>query len=118
MDDHTLTINPQHTVPGATVLVVEGELDHDTAPLLADFLGEEAFVPDARVVLDLTALTYCDSTGVTVLVSAYQKAHAAGCVLALAGVNDDLSRVFGIMGLDQVFTLVPTVADALGPAGP
>ncbi|MER5736879.1 MULTISPECIES: STAS domain-containing protein [unclassified Streptomyces] len=118
MDDHTLTISPQHTAPGATVLVVDGELDHHTAPLLADFLGEEAFVPDTRVVLDLTALTYCDSTGVTVLVGAYQKAHAARCVLALAGVNDDLTRVFGIMGLDQVFTLVPTVADALGPARP
>ncbi|MFI8257882.1 STAS domain-containing protein [Streptomyces filamentosus] len=118
MDDRTLTISPQHPVPGVTVLVVEGELDHHTAPLLADFLGEEAFVPDARVVLDLAGLAYCDSTGVTVLVTAYQKAHAARCVLVLAGLNDDLSRVFGIMGLDQVFTLVPTVADALGPARP
>ncbi|GGY62342.1 STAS domain-containing protein [Streptomyces omiyaensis] len=118
MNEHTLTVSPRPAAPGATVLVVDGELDHHTAPLLARWLGGELFAPGARVVLDLTALTYCDSTGVTVLVGAYQKAHATGCALSLAGVNDDLTRVFTIMGLDQVFSFAPTAADALGPDRP
>ncbi|MFH8255350.1 STAS domain-containing protein [Streptomyces roseolus] len=113
MTDHVLTVSPQHPAPGVLVLVVDGELDHHTAPLLAAALDERAFAPGGRLVLDCAALTYCDSTGVTVFVTAYQRALATGCRLALAAVNEDLARVFRIMGLDGVFTFVPAAGDAL-----
>ncbi|TXS12172.1 anti-sigma factor antagonist [Streptomyces sp. adm13(2018)] len=112
--NHVLTVSTQDDASGARVLVVSGDLDYHSASLLSGAFEEQGFAPGTRYVLDLTELMYCDSTGITVMLSAYQRARAAGCALEIAGVNDDLSRVFRIMGLDQVFTLVPTVEEALG----
>ncbi|MFF0277126.1 STAS domain-containing protein [Streptomyces sp. NPDC004330] len=114
MTDHALTVSPQDDASGARVLVVSGDLDYHSASVLSGAFEEQGFAPGTRYVLDLTRLMYCDSTGITVMLSAYQRARAAGCGIELAGVNDDLSRVFRIMGLDQVFTLVPTLDEALG----
>ncbi|MFF3772090.1 STAS domain-containing protein [Streptomyces sp. NPDC004288] len=117
MTDHALTVRPQHDASGARVLVVRGDLDYHSAPVLSGALEEQGFAPGARYVIDLSGLKYCDSTGITVMVTAYQRASAAGSRLELAGVGDDLARVFRIMGLDQVFTFAPAVAEALGEPG-
>ncbi|MGW3636120.1 STAS domain-containing protein, partial [Streptomyces sp. NPDC005122] len=41
------------------------------------------------------------------------RAQAAGSPLALAGVSADLAHVFEIVGLDQLFTLYPTIEEAI-----
>ncbi|MEV5320558.1 STAS domain-containing protein [Streptomyces sp. NPDC052687] len=118
MTDHNLTVTHDDHPSGATVLAVAGELDHHTARTLTFALDEAPFTAGARLVIDLSALTYCDSTGITVFVSAYQRAQAAGCSLTLAGVRHDLMRVFRIVGLDQLFTFQPTIEDAVGTTQP
>lgn len=65
------------------------------------------------MIIDLTDLTYCDSTGLTVLVAAYNRAQQAGTPLVLVGLNADLTRVFRIVGLDQLFSFQPTLEDAV-----
>jgi anti-sigma B factor antagonist len=111
--DRTLTVTC-HTHPtGATVLSVTGELDYHTAPQLTHAIQDAPFAADRPVVMDLTGLTYCDSTGITVLIHAYQRAQTVGCPLSVAGLNEDLLRVFRIVGLDQVFSFHPTVDTAL-----
>nr|WP_155074196.1 STAS domain-containing protein [Streptomyces taklimakanensis] len=106
-----MTVDSQNHPSGATVLTVAGELDHHTAPRLARSLEETTF--DRSVVIDLSELAYCDSTGITVLITAYHRARAAESRLLLAGVNPHLLRVFRTVGLDQVFTFQPTVEQAL-----
>ncbi|MFF8596291.1 STAS domain-containing protein [Streptomyces sp. NPDC015220] len=114
MTDRTLT-TARHTHPsGAVVLAVAGELDHHTAPDLTLAIQETAFSQDAPVVIDLSDLAYCDSTGITVLITAYRRAGEARTRLALAGLSADLMRVFRIVGLDQIFTFHPDVEDAIG----
>jgi len=54
------------------------------------------------LIVDVSGLTYCDSSGISVLVRAYHRARAAGAVLAMAGLNPDIARVFRVIGLDQV----------------
>jgi anti-sigma B factor antagonist len=103
---------------GYYLLTVDGELDHHTAPQLRAALDEVAFGPGSLLVIDLTRLTYCDSTGITAMVTAHQRAQTAGGFLSLAGLNHELRRVFEIVGLDQYLSIRPTVADAIeaGPA--
>ncbi|MFI6208135.1 STAS domain-containing protein [Streptomyces sp. NPDC051041] len=112
---HTLSLTRHDRPAGLVLLEVAGELDHHTAPRLTAALDDVTFDAGTRLVIDLTELTYCDSTGITVLVTAYNRATAAGASLSLAGVNPDLLRVFHVVGLDQVFTFHPTVDDALAP---
>ncbi|MFE5396180.1 STAS domain-containing protein [Streptomyces sp. NPDC056568] len=114
--EHLLTVTPHATPSGTFVLEVSGELDHHTAQLLTQAVSDAPF-DDSGVVIDLSELTYCDSTGITVLISAYQRAQATGSPLSLAGVNPDQMRVFTVVGLDQVFTFHPTTAAAIASLG-
>jgi anti-sigma B factor antagonist len=111
--DRTLTATRQPHPAGGTVVAVVGELDHHNAQELTQTFNETPFDPGAPVVIDLTGLTYCDSTGITVLIGAHNRAKQAGARLILAGLNADLTRVFRIIGLDQLFSFQPTVEHAI-----
>ncbi|MEW2165266.1 STAS domain-containing protein [Streptomyces sp. NPDC007084] len=113
MYDRTLTVTRHAHARGATVLVVVGELDHHTTPELARAVQDTPFGPDTPLLLDVSDLTYCDSTGLTVFVGAYDRAVKSGTSLLLVGMNADLMHLFRIVGLDQLFTFQPTVDDAI-----
>ena len=102
-----VTLHPHPA--GPRLMSVSGELDYHTAPRLRAGLDEVPLETGASLIIDLSGLTYCDSTGISILVGAYHRAKAAGAVLALAGVNPDISRVFRVIGLDQVFVSYDTV---------
>ncbi|AZM56882.1 anti-sigma factor antagonist [Streptomyces sp. WAC 01529] len=116
MTDRTLTVEQLIHEDGPVLLTATGELDHHTAPQLTRTLADAPLSPGAPLVIDLSGLTYCDSTGITVLVTTYHRARAAGSSLKLAGLSDSLTRVFQIVGLDQVLSLYPTTEAALAAA--
>ncbi|MEV6809383.1 STAS domain-containing protein [Streptomyces sp. NPDC017248] len=117
MTEPTLTVVQQLHEAGPVLLQVAGELDHHTAPRLTRALESAPLAPGTPLVIDLSGVEYCDSTGITVLVTAYHRCQAAGCPFSLTGLSDDLARVFRTVGLDQVFTFHPTVDDALAAWG-
>ncbi|WP_440087985.1 STAS domain-containing protein [Streptosporangium sp. LJ11] len=87
------------------VLEVAGELDFLTAPRLREALRSIAPLPGQRLVIDLAGLTACDSSGITVLLVARNRALEAHAGIVLAAIPDHLARVFRIVGLDQVFAV-------------
>jgi anti-sigma B factor antagonist len=107
--DPDLAVTLQSHPTGPCLLAVDGELDYHTAPRLRAGLERVPMQAGTGLVIDLSALTYCDSTGISVLVSAYHQAKAAGMALALAGMNSDITRVFRVIGLDQVFSSYESV---------
>ncbi|TXJ79130.1 anti-sigma factor antagonist [Streptomyces lavendulae] len=100
------------------VLALRGELDYASAAQLQE--AADAVLagpqPPALVVLDCSALEFCDSSGINVLIGMHQRLEARGGVLRLAGVPGSVTRVFTLTGLDQVIGLYGTVADASAPA--
>jgi anti-sigma B factor antagonist len=111
--DPVLTVD-RHTHPsGATVLELTGELDHHTAGALLGALDELEFTRADGLVIDLTGLAYCDSTGITLLITAHHRAEQARCPLALAGLGADLRQMFHTVGLDQIFTFHDDLAQAV-----
>ncbi len=68
------------------------------------------------MVLDLSGLTFCDSTGITVFVTAHRRSQAAGSSLGLAGVSPAQMRVLQMVGLDEVFTFHADVDEAVRAA--
>ncbi|GAA2927287.1 MULTISPECIES: STAS domain-containing protein [Streptomyces] len=107
----TLTISHRDTVTGP-VLHVAGEMDYDQAPELRRQVDQLPLTPGQCLVLDLSGLEFCDSTGITALLAARQHALAAGAGIVLAGVPANLRRVLTLVGLDQVFTLRPDTSPA------
>lgn len=94
--------------PGGVVLVVTGELDLGTTPRFEEALEKAQRAESARVVLDLTAVTFLGSPGLTALVRANERSAGNGLgVVMTAGTS--IRRPLEVTGLDTVLPLYETV---------
>jgi anti-sigma B factor antagonist len=81
------------------VLAITGEVDMASAPGLRDQLQQL----DARnVIIDLSGVTFIDSTGLGVLVTALKRSREAGGHLVLRSPTRATRRVLDITGLSQL----------------
>ncbi|NEB78656.1 STAS domain-containing protein [Streptomyces sp. SID14478] len=98
---------------GVTVITVRGEIDHDTAGplrLALSAAGDEA-VP--RVVVDLSGVTFMDSSGLNTFLTAYARFSEAGGWLRLAGPQGSPLRTLRLLGMATVLRCSATVDEAL-----
>jgi anti-sigma B factor antagonist len=105
-----MDVNVERTETGA-VVHVRGEVDLATSPALADALAGIT-TREGPVVVDLTEVGFLDSSGLSVLLQARERL-AAGSGLRLVVTKPALQRVLAVTGLDEVFTIAPTVDEAL-----
>lgn len=100
------------------VVSVTGELDMATAPALATALDSLIEGGHVQVVVDLSGVSFIDSTGLSVLGSRLRKARASGGRLPVVVTESNLLRVFRITGLHEMFPVVASVDEATSaPAG-
>jgi anti-sigma B factor antagonist len=95
-----LTVEPV----GDGVIEVIGELDIRTC----DELERVARGPaerGERVVLDLSKLTFCDSTGLAGLVRLHKRAVATGGQLVLRSPVPRVMNLLALTGLDRLFPI-------------
>ena len=95
------------------IVSLDGEVDLENSPKARDVLLD-AVKGAGTVLVDLSGVSYIDSSGVASLVEALQKAKKQGTRFALASVNPAALRVLKLARLDNVFTIHETVADGLG----
>src|SRR2546430_12881389 len=95
------------------VLPLEGEIDLHVSPELAESLRTMIAKKPKVVVVDLTKVTYFDSSGLAVLIEGMQKVQEYGGQFALAGVQESVQHILEIARLDQVFQIFPDVDSAL-----
>lgn len=100
----------EHAVENHLVLEVRGEVDVHTASQLRDRLIQVLDAGHSSVVVDLSWLSFIDSTGLGALVAARNHALAATASLRLVCKTERLLKVFRITGLHEVFDIQPTVA--------
>jgi anti-sigma B factor antagonist len=96
---------------GTVVIRIEGELDAFAAPDLKQQLFACLDSGFNRLILEMSACTFVDSTGLGVLVAALK--HARGRELALAGPNPEIRRILQVVGLDRVLPLYDSPSEAL-----
>lgn len=90
----------------AVVVGVVGELDCATGPTLEDRLEDLIENQGNRtLVIDLTDMTFVDSSGLSVLVGAYRRLRQRGGDLSLRHPSASTRKVFGITGLDKVLPI-------------
>lgn len=97
----------------SNVLPLEGEIDLHVSPRVSASLGAMIEEKPSRVVVDLSKVTYIDSSGLAVLIEAMQNVEAYGGKFLLAGIQDNVKPIFEIARLDQVFLIFPHVDAAL-----
>ena len=96
-----------------SVVVVEGEVDVQTAAQLRQALDQEIAEGHVRLVVDLDEVTFLDSTGLGVLVGRLKLVRNASGWLRIVCSSDRILRVFRITGLDKVFGIHPSLDEAL-----
>jgi anti-anti-sigma factor len=103
----------EHDADGVHVVAMLGELDLATAPRLAFRIDEARRAGARRLVIDLTAAEFCDSTGLRALVGCRHEVVAGGGRMALAVLEESaVARMFALAG---AYELMP-VYDGLEPA--
>lgn len=100
----------------AGVAVLPAEIDISNADRVAGELFA-AIKPGVRVVIvDMTLITFCDSSGVRAIAQAHDRAQAQGADLRLVTAAPGVLRVLAVTGLDAVVPVYPRLDDALAAA--
>ncbi|MFF3215536.1 STAS domain-containing protein [Streptomyces sp. NPDC002886] len=92
------------------VVHVGGEMDADRAPMLHQALHTAITQPDGpdEIVIDLADLSFCDSSGINVLVRARHTATAHGRSISLLNPQPHFRRLLEMTGADAVFPITDT----------
>ena len=99
--------------PGLTIARLEGELDIATTPALRERLFG-VLGPGVRLlVIDLSGVSFCDVSGLAVLIGTQRRARARGITVRLAAPRPQMAKLLRITGLDRSLTICATLADAL-----
>jgi anti-anti-sigma factor len=99
---------PDASSSGVEISVVgAGEIDMASAPELDLRLQKAIRTHPARVVVDLSAVTFLDSSGINTLVRAKNVGDGFGVELVLESPTEACQRVLKVAGLDVIFRIRP-----------
>lgn len=104
----TKSINDQ-----ASLIGLEGEVDVYTAPQLKQQIIALLDGGVKHVIVDLTSVEYLDSTALGVLIGGLKRLRERSGTLDLICPNPRIKRIFEITGLDKIFDIFATEADAM-----
>ena len=94
------------------MITVEGELDLFTAPSLKQMLLDALHTGSSRLVVDLSLVTFLDSTTLGVLVGIVRRLKD-GARMAIVCTRPNVLKIFEFSGLDGTFAIFPTLDEAL-----
>lgn len=97
---------------GFAVTAVTGDVDFNSSPELRTVLLE---LIEARrdVLVDMSAVSYIDSSGVASLIEARQAAKSLNTRFGIVGLSGAPLLVIQIAQLEKIFRMYPTVADGV-----
>ena len=107
-----LTLNVYSEAAGITVIAVGGEIDVYTAPKLREKLISLVEDGSYQLIVDMEAVEFLDSTGLGVLVGGLKRVRAQDGWIDLVCTQSRILRIFKITGLNKVFNIYNSVAEA------
>ncbi|GAB3497378.1 anti-sigma factor antagonist BldG [Nocardiopsis coralliicola] len=90
-------------------MTVRGEIDLYTAPQLRTALIGALDDGADRLAVDMARVEFCDSTGMSVLLSAMKRAREKEGDLVLVAPRPAVMKILEITGLDAVFTILDSI---------
>jgi anti-anti-sigma factor len=113
MSSEALAVH-ESDVDGVRLLEVFGELDLATAPTLCAALDAARIERVKRLVVDLTGVDFCDSTGLRALIHASTEVRVSGGRLAVACLaGGAVARLFDMVGARETLRVFDSQGEAL-----
>ena len=100
-------------VGNAKVVEVDGDVDLGTSPVFRHALLD-ALPHAARVVLNLTAIRYIDSSGIATLIEVLKHSQRLKMQFVLFGLSPAVQEVFRLTHVSRIFSIFQTEQEALG----
>jgi anti-anti-sigma factor len=95
------------------VVVLRGRLDASTSPVLEKRIQTLLDQGESRLVFDFSELIYISSLGLRVLIMAAKSLQKKNGKLGFAALNETIYGVFKIAGFTSVFSIYPTLEEAI-----
>ena len=108
----TLTVSVLHD-DGLVLLAIAGELDAGVTRQVQRCVDEVLLDAPVLVVVDLSGLDFCDSTGLGALVRTSRRVTETGGTCVVAGARGPVARLLQLMSMERVLQLSPDVGQAL-----
>jgi anti-anti-sigma factor len=99
-DDHTQVVRPA------------GEIDLAVEDQFQDHLGGLIDAGAKYLIVDLSEVSFLDSSGIQALLATQQRARMAGGELTVASPSENVRKIFEIVGVAATFGLYTTVDEA------
>jgi anti-sigma B factor antagonist len=106
------------TEQDTAVIALEGEVDIYSAPQFKEALLAGIEDGATTIVVDLSRVTFIDSTALGVLVSGAKRVRPKDGRLDIVCTDENITRIFEITGLDRIFGIYRTRDEALRAAAP
>ena len=103
----------QERKPQVYMVVIEGEVDMSTSPELRDHLIRLFQNGTSHVIVELSEVTYIDSSGIATLIEGLQLSRKHNIRYSLVGARPSVEAVFELAYLKGVFEMVPRLEDCL-----
>jgi anti-sigma B factor antagonist len=94
------------------VVELKGKLDVTTTPPVQEKFMELS-ESEKRILVDCTGLEFVSSSGLRVFLLLSKTMKKKEGIFALAGPNENIREVFDISGLSSIFTIYPSLEEAL-----
>jgi len=85
--------------------IIGGEIDAFTAPMLREKLETVQHMADLHAELEMSEVSYMDSTGLGVIVAFFKNVNANNGHVKLTGLSPRLKRLFDITGLGEIMDI-------------
>jgi anti-sigma B factor antagonist len=95
------------------VIRVSGDVNFGAAPELKKWILDRVQAGDRRLIVDLCAASFIDSTAIGVLVGALKRLQDAGGTLAVVCATANVRTTFEVVGIEHVITMYSSSDDAL-----
>ena len=116
VDGQQFAVALERSDDGVAVVVLSGEVDLYTAPRFKEVLFQAIDEGGSLVVVDLSGVSFIDSTALGVLVSGGRRLEQTAGALAIGCPDEKIRRILEITGLDTVFGIYPSRGEALAAA--
>ena len=112
-----LKMNTRSIDNQASIIDLDGEVDVYTAPQLKQQIITLLDAGVKRVIVNLTAVEYLDSTALGVLIGGLKRLRERDGTLDLICPNPRIKRIFEITGLDKIFDIYSIEEEATKMVG-
>ena len=87
----------------ALIVIIDGEIDAESAPIMRRKIDVEYDVVGARdMIFDMSKVSFMDSSGIGMIIGRYKRVKAVGGIIKIHGAGKNVGRIIELSGLGKL----------------